>query len=210
MDHHFRELAGSILIVLALTVPVHADEGSPTAVVKSFQASLLSAVKDARKIGVKGRFDIIAPSIESTFHLPLMVATATSPYWRAGTAKQRKELLGAFRNMSATIVATLFDDYDGESFSVVRERKTKGPTVLVDTQIVRPDNDPVNITYVAARIKERWWLIDIIVAGGISEVKVRRNEYVAFLKQGGLPRLTQQLRQSAARLLTKNSATAAK
>ena len=47
-------------------------------------------------------------------------------------------------------------------------------------------------------------IIDIIVAGGISEVKVRRNEYFALLKEGGLPRLTRELQARSSEMLTKN------
>lgn len=204
MSRCLKELAWSIFVVLMLVSPVHAEDRGASAIVKTFQASLLSAIKNAEKIGVKGRYDIIAPAIGNAFHLPLMAATATAPYWRASTSQQRKDLITAFHNMSATIVATLFNGYDGESFSVVRERRTRGPTVLVDTQISIPNDDPVNITYVAARIRDRWWLIDIIIEGGISEVKVRRNEYIALLKEGGLPRLTRELQAKSARLLTKN------
>lgn len=210
MCRYFKDLVRSALIVLVFASPAIADDHGPSAVVKSFQASLLSAIKDAQRIGVKGRYDIIAPAIERTFHLPLMAATATAPYWRAGTDEQRRTLVAAFRKMSATIVATLFNSYDGETFSVVRERKTKGPTVLVDTQISIPNDSPVNITYVAANIRDRWWLIDIIVDGGISEVKVRRNEYIGLLKQGGLPRLTRELLAKAEGLLTENQSAKAK
>lgn len=210
MLRNLKELTWPVLIMLMFASPAHADAEGPTAIVKNFQASLLSAIKDAEKIGVQGRYKIVAPAIERTFHLPLMAATATSPFWRAATSAQRKELIGAFRNMSATILATLFNSYDGESFSVVRERKTRGPTVLVDTQIAIPNDDPVNITYVAAKIRGRWWLIDIIVAGGISEVKVRRNEYFALLKEGGLPRLTRELQARSSEMLTKNKSAKAK
>lgn len=210
MSRYPKELAWSIVAVLMLVSPSLADNRGPTAVVKGFQASLLSAVKDAENIGVKGRYAILEPAINRTFHLPLMAATATAPYWRAATSQQRKNLVTAFRKMSATIVATLFNSYDGETFSVVRERITKGPSVLVDTQISRPDESPIEITYVAARIRDRWWLIDIIVAGGISEVKVRRNEYIALLKEGGLPRLTRELYTMAERLLTESQTAKAK
>ncbi|MBT5049693.1 MAG: hypothetical protein HOM58_14430 [Rhodospirillaceae bacterium] len=210
MRQNLKEFAWAVLAILLLVSPAHADDSGPTAIVKNFQASLLATIKNAEKIGVQGRYDIIAPAIESTFHLPLMAATATAPYWRAGKPEQRKNLIEAFSKMSATIVATLFDSYDGESFKVLRERRTRGPTVLVDTQIEIRDDNPVNITYVAARIRGRWWLIDIIVAGGISEVKVRRNEYMSLLKQGGLPRLTRELREKSARMLTGNKSAKAK
>jgi phospholipid transport system substrate-binding protein len=186
---------------MMLAYPARAGMDGGSAVVARFQAGLLETMKKAEELGVKGRFERLAPLIETNFHLPLMIATASSPFWRTGTSEQKHALLAAFKRMSASTVATLFDGYDGESFRVVRERAAGGPTALVDTQIVRPKNDPIDITYVTAKLRDRWWIIDIIVEGGISEVKTRRNEYLKLLKEGGLERLTRALDDHATRLL---------
>lgn len=179
--------------------------------VQGFQSVLLDTMKQAKALGVKGRYQRLEPAIREAFHLPLMIATASAPYWQDGTAAQRSRLLAAFHRMSASTVATLFDDYGGETFRIVRERKTAGPTVLVDTQVVRPADDPVDITFVAARLQDRWWIIDLIVGGGISEVKVRRNEYARFLREGGLDRLARALDEQADHLLAQRpGATAAR
>ena len=130
------------------------------------------------------------------------VVTAYMAGARAGTRAQRSRLLTSFQHMSASAVATFFDRYDNESFRIVRERKSNGPTVLVDTQITRPRKDPVDISYVVAKLRDRWWVIDIIIGGGISEIKVRRNEYATLLKEGGLDRLASELNAKAERLLS--------
>jgi phospholipid transport system substrate-binding protein len=198
----------SVIGVLA-AVPASASAAGASPVVQGFQAVLLDTMKQAKALGVKGRYERLGPAIKEAFHLPLMMATASAPYWRDGTAAQRTRLLAAFQRMSASTVATLFDDYGGETFRVVRERKSAGPTVLVDTQVVRPGDDPVDITFVAARLQERWWIIDLIVGGGISEVRVRRNEYMRFLREGGLDRLAQALDEQADHLLARKPETTA-
>ncbi len=193
---------GSLLIVYLGSTPVLSDNSSAMGVVEGFQASLLDVMKRAKILGVKGRFEALGPIIENRFHQPLMIATASAPYWKAGSREQRSNLLAAFRRMSASTLATLFDEYNDEIFRIERERKTSGRVVIVDTQIIRKKNDPINISYAAVDLKGRWWIIDIIVSGGISEVKVRRNEYGAFLKQGGLDRLAAALEETADRLLS--------
>ena len=201
-------IALSVIGVLA-AVPASASAADASPVVQGFQAVLPDTMKQAKALGVKGRYERLGPAIKEAFHLPLMMATASAPYWRDGTAAQRTRLLAAFQRMSASTVATLFDDYGGETFRVVRERKSAGPTVLVDTQVVRPGDDPVDITFVAARLQERWWIIDLIVGGGISEVRVRRNEYMRFLREGGLDRLAQALDEQADHLLARKPETTA-
>lgn len=193
---------GSLLIVILGATPVLADNSTAKETVEGFQASLLSVMKRAKKLGIKGRYEALAPIIKYRFHLPLMVATATAPYWKAGTGAQRTRLLAAFHRMSASALATLFDDYDGERFRVERERTATGRLVIVDTKIIRRKDDPVDISYVAVKLRNRWWIIDIIVSGGISEVKSRRSEYRALLRKGGLDRLSGALEAKADRLLS--------
>lgn len=194
-------IGGALIVILGAT-PVLSDNYSAKGVVKDFQASLLEVMKQARGLGVTGRYEALGPAIENRFHLPLMVATATAPYWKAGTTEQRARLVAAFRRMSASTLATLFDSYNGEKFRIHRERKTSGRVVIVDTQIIRKKKDPVEISYVAVDLENRWWIIDIIISGGISEVKVRRNEYRALLKEGNLDRLTAALNARADGLLS--------
>lgn len=202
MRQYCRMAMGSLLIVFLGATPVLSDNSSPRGAVEGFQESLLDVMKQAKKLGLNGRYKALAPIIERRFHLPLMVATASAPYWKAGSRGQRTRLLAAFHRMSASALATLFDDYNGEIFRVQRARKTSGRVVIVDTQIIRKKDDPVDISYVAVNLKQRWWIIDIIVSGGISEVKSRRSEYSALLKKGGLDRLTAALESKADRLLS--------
>jgi len=178
-----------------------AGQNGPSALVARFQDALLQTMREAKALGLNQRYVRLQPLIRDIFHLPLMVATASAPYWRRGSPEDRKALLGAFERMSVSSVATLFDDYDNETFEVVRARESRGPIALVDTRINRPDDDPVEITYVTANLKGRWWIIDIIVGGGISEIKVRRAEYLSLLEHGGLPNLTRALSEKADRLL---------
>jgi len=195
--------ARTILIFLETSLPAaFADSSSPSALVSRFQHVLLETMREAKILELRGRISKLQPLIVETFHLRLMIATAAAPYWRPAPPEPRKALLAAFERMSVSSLATLFDDYGHETFEIVRERPTGGPAVLVDTRIVRPERDPIGITYVTARLGDRWWIIDIIVGGGISEIKVRRGEYLSLLKQGGLPRLTRALSEKAERLMS--------
>jgi len=60
----------------------------------------------------------------------------------------------------------------------------------------------VEISYVARQSAATWRLIDVIVDGGISEMKVRISEYSQTLKAGGIDALSELLENKAAQLLT--------
>ena len=156
MRHFCKMAMGSLLMVILASTPALSDNSSANGIVEGFQASLLDVMKRAKKLGVHGRFEELTPIIRNRFHLPLMIATASAPYWKAGSHEQQSKLLAAFPRMSVSTLATLFDGYSEEYFRTERERKTSGRVVIVDTQIIRKKNDPVNISYVAVDMKDRW------------------------------------------------------
>ncbi len=195
-----------IVLCLFLITPLASVKAAPDSavgVVKDFQSGILEVLKKIDTLDVKGRYDLVAPLTKQNMHITLMAATASSPFWRSGYNAQKADLVGAFHRMGASSIVTLFDEYDGEVFRIWRTRKTSGPTVLVDTKIGNPkDQNPTEVTYVTAKIQGRWWIIDVIVFGGISEVKVRKNEFSAVLQKGGLDELIKVLNVRADRLLS--------
>ena len=191
----------AVLLVLVAAVPAGAAEVEPRVLVERFQGNLLAVMKEAESLGVKGRYDRLVSSIEETFYLPLMIRIASGPYWKGANQTQRSRLISAFRRMSVSRVATLFDGYAGETFEAIGEKPGPQNTLLVETRIVIPDKPSVNLTYVAKTINERWRLIDVIVDDGISELSVRRSEYRRVLQKEGVDGLIAILNKKADELI---------
>jgi len=195
-----KAVAVAILVIAAGSPPVAAQ--TPSDVVERFQANLLEVMKDADKLSVRQRYERLAPSVEASFHLPLMVQIATAPHWQDATPSQRVQLVSAFRRMSVTTLATLFDSYDGEAFQVLAEKPGPQHTLLVLTKLTKANKSTVNIAYVARKFDDGWRMIDVIVDNGISELKVRRSEYSAVLKNDGVPGLVTLLNRKADELIS--------
>ena len=191
----------AVLFVLVAAIPAGAAEVEPRVLVERFQGNLLAVMKEAETLGVKGRYDRLVSSIEETFYLPLMIRIASGPYWKGANQTQRSRLISAFRRMSVSRVATLFNGYAGETFEAIGEKPGPQNTLLVKTRIVIPDKSSVNLTYVAKAIKERWRLIDVIVDDGISELSVRRSEYRRVLQKEGVDGLIATLNKKADELI---------
>ena len=86
---------------------------------------------------------------------------------------------------------------------VVGERDGPQQIVFVDTKLKSPGrDDDVQISYVARQFGQYWQLIDVIVDGGISELKVRISEYRQTLKSGGIEALIMLLESKAGDLLS--------
>ncbi len=194
-------LAWPILVLAVFPTPPAAAAGEAEDVVSSFQGSLVDVMKQAKTLGVKGRYEKLQPVIDTAFDIPLMAQICAGGYWQTGTDAQRRDLVAAFRRYSISTLATLFDGYSGEKFEVAGKRQGPQGTTMVDTLLHRQGEPDIKITYVARPAEGRWRLIDVIVDVGISELKRRISEFQQVLRTGGLNGLIKLLNDKADQLV---------
>ena len=199
-------IPGALVICVCLifsSTSLKAAESTPREIVEGFQAGLLQVMKEAENLSVKERFDRLSPGVENAFHMQLMVQIATGRYWKQATGTERMRLIEAFRRMSVSTLATLFNGYSGEVFILVKESPGPQKTQIVMTKLRKSDKSTVDIAYVTRKFKEGWRIIDVIVDSGISELKVRQSEYRLVLKKNGVPGLISLLNGKADELISK-------
>ncbi len=188
--------------VLFLVSSVQAGVDEAAAVVTRLHGTLLSVMKEADALGVKGRFQRLSPEIERSFHLTLMARVTSGAVWKKVDTAQRDDLAAAFARLSVATYASRFDGYSGQSFETTGERPGPRATRLVDTRILSPGDQPVPLTYVVKRIDGLWGIVDVLLDTGISELAVRRSEYRSILKKGGVEGLIAVLNAKADELLS--------
>jgi phospholipid transport system substrate-binding protein len=73
---------------------------------------------------------------------------------------------------------------------------------LVRTQLNRPNDRPVQLSYLLRGSEGGGWrIVDIYLTGTISELASRRSEFTGILREGGAARLVGELRQRTQTLL---------
>lgn len=179
-----------------------ADQGGPIPVVQRFQDHLLEVMKEAKSLSVRQRYERLLPAVEAAFSVPIMIGTATGAYWKQATPEEKERLATAFKRNNISTVATFFDDYSGQIFQIDGERPAPQNTRLIETRIIDPDGSSVNLDYRVIEIAGRWWIIDVVVDKGISEMSVRRSEYSNILKRQGIDGLIDTLTAKADELLS--------
>ena len=191
------------MLVFLVSIATSAKAESAGDEVAEFQAALLSTMKVAETIDAQARYTMLEPTIINTFHLSLMAGLSADQHWQTATKNQRERLVDGFSRMSVATLATLFDGYSGQSFSVTGERSGLQGLTFVDTALKSPGEDSdIIITYVARKFGTEWRLIDVIVDGGISELKVRISEYRLTLNTSGIEALIILLNKKADNLLS--------
>ena len=195
-----RSFTLKVLLLLAgvlTALPATAQEDPARAVIQRFQENLLAVMKEAKSLGVTGRYQRLQPRIEEAFNLPLMIRVATGSFWRKADEEQRSRLVAAFKRLSISTYANRFDGYSGQVFEIVGQRPGPQKTVLVKTKIVSPGDSPARLTYVVKEFKGQWRIVDILLDDDISELAVRRSEYSRLLKKNGVDALIATLNDKA-------------
>ena len=82
-----------------------------------------------------------------------------------------------------------------------------GAGVMVRSQIIKANGEPVKIDYMMRRNGDSWLISDIYLDGAISEVATRRSEFAAILRNEGIDGLIAALNRKAD-ILTGTSARA--
>jgi phospholipid transport system substrate-binding protein len=86
--------------------------------------------------------------------------------------------------MSA-IYADRFDGYAGQKLEVTAEQPAPSG-VMVKSQIVNVNREPVRVDYMMRLSGDNWLISDICLDGAISAVATRRSEFAAILKTEGI------------------------
>jgi len=89
-----------------------------------------------------------------------------------------------------------FDSYAGQKLQVTSEQPAAAG-IMVRSQIVKANGEPVNVDYMMRRNGNAWLISDIYLDGAISEVATRRSEFAAILKNEGIDGLIAALNRKA-------------
>jgi phospholipid transport system substrate-binding protein len=184
------------LALSMLSYPVHAAPSSGGDTVKSLYDVLLNTMKNGRTLGQSGRFTQLAPVICRTFDIASMARLSIGPSWASLGAAQHQQVTESFGRYISAIYADRFDSYAGQKLEVTGEQPVPSG-VMVKSQIIKANGEPVKVDYMMRRGNDSWLVSDIYLDGAISEVATRRSEFAAILRIEGIDGLIAALNRKA-------------
>ena len=179
-----------------LSYPVHAAPVSGSDTVQGLYEALLTTMKNGRTLGQSGRFTQLEPVIRRTFDIPAMARLSVGPSWATLTEAQRQQVTESFGRYISAIYADRFDSYTGQKLQVIGEQPAAAG-IVVRSQIVKANGEPVNVDYMMRRNGDSWLISDLYLDGAVSEVATRRSEFAAILKSQGIDGLIAALNRKA-------------
>jgi phospholipid transport system substrate-binding protein len=165
----------------------------PGAVVQSLYDALLDAMKQGEQLGFDGRYQKLEPVIHKVFDVATMCKIAMGGYWTTLTTDKKNAVLVAFDKYTVSTYASRFKAFNNQKFVVGATKQVPNERVLVESKLVKSDGEPIELNYLLRKNPEGWQVIDVYLAGAISQLTQMRSEFSEPLQKGGVDALIQQL-----------------
>jgi len=189
-----------MLLLLPLADPAHAVVADPAASqVQTLSASLLRSMQAGSAEPMTERYRRLEPVINQVIGLPLMTRLAVGPEWRNFSPEQQNELIAAFTRFTIANYAHNFRDFSGQKFEI-DDVVSRGEDKIVRTRIIPVHDTPVSLLYRMREVDGAWKVIDVY-SDGVSELTLRRDDFVAAIAAGGVPALLAHLHKVSDELM---------
>ena len=183
MTRAIPAIAAALLISTAL-LPAQAQPSDPAALsVQNFYDALIASMKSGGT--AKSRYDKLKPAVEQNFDLAGMTALSVGPTWASVSAADQKALVDAFERMTIANYARNFDSFHGERFLVDSDVQTRGTDKLVKSTMNPGTSDAIAFNYRLHQAGNSWKIVDVYLAGNISQLAQKRADFATTLSSGG-------------------------
>jgi phospholipid transport system substrate-binding protein len=157
MSHVLRAI--SIAALLAATPAIVAAQPSDPAAsrIDAYNQAVVSVMKDGPKLGIKGRTDRFQTIVDDHYAIPAIAQVVVGqPSWGSTSQSDRTALIAALTHHSAVSLASNFDSFSNERFSVNPQVKTRGTDRLVSSTIASSGGNSDTLIYRMRQIGGQW------------------------------------------------------
>lgn len=194
--------AGVIAALLLGCAALHAEvtgPEAPAAVVRDLQNSLLESMKAGENLDFTQRTERLRPIVERIHHFDAIAHFMLGRHARELDDEQFATIVDALEQFSVAEYAARFDRYKGERLMVLESSSMGEDRVMVATELIKANGEPVRLDYMLELRDGRWGVVNVI-ADGVSDLALKRAEYSTVLRQDGYVALRDRLRRQTAEI----------
>lgn len=196
-----KSISIAVLLVAAPAL-VSAQPSSPAASrIEAYNQALMGVMKDGPKLGAKGRAARFQPIVSEFYAMTAIAQIAVGVGWASASQADQQALITALTKHSAASLASNFDRYAGEKFTVNPQVKQRGADLLVSSTIAPTSGDATTLIYRMREVGGQPRIIDVI-AEGVSQLAMQRADFAQTVSSGGVPALVRKLAAIDAKLLS--------
>ncbi len=175
-------------------------ESDPAAPVHKLCDTLIEVMKQGKELGFQGRVNKLKPVVGSVYDMTAVTKAMLGLAANKLSPEDLGKLSDANARFSVATYADQFNKWDGEKFEVGVPHPGANGATVVPSVIVSGGGNRTSIDYVMHEADGNWTITDVLFNGSISQVAVRRSEFVPIFRQNGLDGLIAVIDSKAAAL----------
>ena len=171
-------LSKIIFFIFLTTSQLYADEASDW--LKTEIDFILEAYKNS-EISNEKRFSMIENTVSYNFAGTGIAKHVAGRAWKNASKETKKKYVKLFKKHLALNIASIMQGYANQEYDLINSKyDSKNKVSLIDMNIITKSSS-ITITWRVKESKERFYIIDLIVAN-ISLVKTKRSDFNSMLK----------------------------
>jgi len=176
-----------IPVIAALVIAsAAAAENDPAAQVKLLCDRLIEVMKQGNQLGFEGREKMLRPVLVSAYDMQALTKSTLGLAANKLTPEETDKLAEAYGRFSVATYADQFKSWGGEKFEIEAPRPSTNGNMVVPSYIVGGDGVRTGIDYLVHESDGSWRIIDVLFQGSVSQVAVRRSEFVPIFRSNGI------------------------
>ena len=166
-------------ILLLNTTPLLADEASDW--LRTQIDTILDAYKNT-SISKVDRFNLIEDSINNNFAGAGIAKFVAGNSWSSASKEAQKEYIQLFKKHLALNITSIMQGYSNQEYELINSKYDEKNKVSMINMEIHNDTGNLLVTWRVKKSKDRYFVIDLIVAD-ISLVVTKRSEFNSMLKR---------------------------
>ena len=193
----------SITALLAALPTIAAAQPSDPAAgrIEAYNQAAIAVMKDGPKLGMKGRTARFQTIVGDFYSAAMMAQIVVGAKWAGLSQADRNAAIAAMAKHTAVSLASNFDSFSGEKFTVVPQSKERGVDRLVSASIGPQSGSPTQLIYRMRQSGGQWKIIDVM-SSGVSQLSLQRSELAQSIATGGVAGLVKKLGEIDAKMLS--------
>jgi phospholipid transport system substrate-binding protein len=193
----------SIAALLAATPMIAAAQSADAAAsqIDAYNQAIIGVMKDGPKLGMKGRTARFQTIVSDRYAMPMIAQIVVGAKWATLSQADRSTAITALTKHSAVSLASNFDRFGGEKFTVVPQSKERGIDRLVSSSITPTSGGATTLIYRMRQSGGSWKIIDVL-SSGVSQLALQRSDLAQAIATGGIAGMVQKLDQIDTKMLS--------
>lgn len=183
-----------ILVLLLVSFKTNANS-EPLQIVESLHQALLNVMRMSDEKSFTERYSYLKPTVSESFDFNKIARLVTGRYWRTALQSEREDFEKSLLNTATYNYVLNFNENSNHQFKLLKKNISK-KKAIIETSLVNSENAATKLKYILYRKGDEWFIVNV-VAKGVSDLSLKRADYMQFLESNSLGKLAKKLEARA-------------